>query len=134
MPESPNRAIDLKKIDHGAMWEGSKGYVIADFRNRLVYPLGNHAFVDYKPRTKETMLKPLGNFQKQWINAAKGSLKTTCDFEYSANYLETVLVGMVAYRVGKKIQYDPEKGQVIGDSEANALLKKKYREGWPLNG
>jgi len=43
-------------------------------------------------------------------------------------------VGMVAYRVGKKIQYDPAKGQVIGDSEANALLKKKYREGWPLNG
>ena len=134
MPESPNRAIDLKKIDHGAMWEGSKGYVIADFRNRLVYPLGNHALVDYKPRTKETMLKPMGNFQKEWIKAAKGSLKTTCDFEYSANYLETVLVGMVAYRVGKKIEYDPEKGQVIGDSEANALLKKKYREGWPLNG
>ncbi len=25
MPESPNRAIDLKKIDHGAMFEGSEG-------------------------------------------------------------------------------------------------------------
>ena len=25
MPESPDRMIDLKAIDHGAMWEGTKG-------------------------------------------------------------------------------------------------------------
>lgn len=135
MPESPDRMIDLKKIDHGAMWEGTKGILVADFRKRCVYPLGTSGdFTYYKPRPKEKLLPPVGNFQKQWINACKGDLKTACDFEYSANYLETVLVGMVAYRVGKKIQYDPAAGKVIGNDEANALLSKKYREGWPLEG
>jgi hypothetical protein len=41
---------------------------------------------------------------------------------------------MVAYRAGRKIQYNPEKGEVVGDIEANALIRKKYREGWTLNG
>jgi predicted dehydrogenase len=134
MPESPDRAIDLKKIDHGAMWEGDKGTIVGDFRTRLIYPFKNAGFDYYQPRKKEDQLPPLGNFQKQWVNAAKGNLKTSCDFEYSANYIESVLVGMIAYKVGRKIQYNPEKGEVVGDAEANAFVKKKYREGWPLNG
>jgi len=134
MPESPDRMIDLKKIDHGAMWEGSKGILVADFRKRLLFPLKNAALDYYKPRKTEDLLPPVGNFQKQWINAAKGNLKTACDFEYSGNLIETVLVGMVAYRAGRKIEYNPEKGEVVGDAEANALIRKKYREGWTLNG
>ena len=134
MPESPDRAIDLKKIDHGAMWEGDKGTIVGDFRTRLIYPLKNAGFDYYKPRKKADQLPPLGNFQKQWVNAAKGNLKTSCDFEYSANYIESVLVGMIAYKVGRKIQYNPEKGEVVGDAEANAFVKKTYRDGWPLNG
>ena len=134
MPDSPDRMINLKAIDHGAMWEGTKGVVVADFRNRLLYPLKNSALDYYKPRKKEDLLPPIGNFQKQWINAAKGNLKTACDFEYSGNLIETVLVGMVAYRAGRKIQYNPETGEVVGDAEANALIRKKYRDGWTLNG
>ena len=64
--------------------------------------LGNGAdLAYYKPRTKESLLPKMGNFQKQWINACKGSLKTACDFEYSGNMIETILVGMVACRAGK---------------------------------
>ena len=41
MPESPSKWIDLKKIDHGAMFTGSQGYLVCDFLNRLIIPLGN---------------------------------------------------------------------------------------------
>jgi len=134
MPYSPDRAIDLKKIDHGAMWEGDKGTIVGDFRSRMLIPMKNAAMDYYHPRKKEDQIPKMGNFQKEWINAAKGNLKTTCNFEYSGNYIETVLVGMIAYKVGRKIQYDPDKGEVVGDAEANAFVKKKYRDGWPLNG
>lgn len=134
MPESPGRMIDLEKIDHGAMFEGTRGIIVADFRNRLLFPLRpSDDLTYYKPRTKEAVLKPIGNFQKQWINACKGDLKTACDFEYSGNLIETVLVGMVAYRAGKKVSYDASAGK-MNDAEANALLSRKYREGWTLNG
>ena len=45
-----------------------------------------------------------------------------------------MLLGLVAYRTAKKIEYDPEAGRVTNESAANALLSKKYREGWTLNG
>ena len=80
------------------------------------------------------MLPPLGHFQKEWINAAKGDLKTTCNFDYGGRLIETMLLGMVAYRVGKKLAYDGTKGVVTNNDEANGLLRRKYREGWTLNG
>ena len=45
-----------------------------------------------------------------------------------------MFLGLVAYRVGEKITYDGAKGKVVGHAAADALLKRKYREGWPLNG
>ena len=62
------------------------------------------------------------------------SLKTACDFEYSGNMIEPMLLGLVAYRVGKKIDYDGATGKVTDCPEANELLGRKYREGWTLNG
>jgi hypothetical protein len=135
MPETPANFIDLRKIGHGAMFEGSNGYLVADFSNRLIFPSGKAAdFTYYKPRPKAALLPPLGDFQKQWINACKGNLKTACDFDYAGNMIEMMLLGLVAYRVGKKISYDGAAGRVTDSPEANELLSRKYRAGWTLNG
>ena len=45
-----------------------------------------------------------------------------------------MLLGLVAYRVGKKIKYDGAAGRVTDCPEANELLRHTYREGWTLNG
>ncbi len=135
LPDSPVKYVDLKKIDHGALFEGSKGAVIADFTSRVIFPQGNEANMGYyKPRSKSELIPPLGNFQKQWINACKGDLKTSCNFEYGGNMIEMMLLGLVAYRAGKKIKYDGATGTVTDCPEAQALLSRKYREGWTLNG
>ena len=76
----------------------------------------------------------MGGFQQQWVNACKGDLKTTCDFEYSGDAIEQFLLGLIAYRVGKKIEYDGKAGRVTNSDEANELLKRKYRDGWTLEG
>lgn len=136
LPASPKRYIDLKNIDHGCMFKGTKGYVIADFGSRIILPFGDSADLTYyKPRTKEAVLPDLGHFQKQWINACKDtSLKTACDFEYSGNMIEQLVLGLVAYRVGKKLKYDGAAGRVTNCPEANELLSRKYRPGWTLDG
>lgn len=135
MPDSPAPFIDLKKIGHGAMFEGSKGYVVADFNSRTLFPHGKDAdLTDYKPRTKATLIPPLGDFQKEWINACKGSLKTSCDFDYNGKMTEMMLLGLVAYRIGKKISYDGVAGRVTSSPEGNELLRRAYRSGWTLNG
>jgi predicted dehydrogenase len=135
MPRSPKKYVDLNAIDHGAMFKGSKGHLIADFQSRLLLPYGDKADLSYyKPRPADKLLPPLGHFQKQWLDACRDLRKTACDFEYSANMIEQMLLGLVAYRVGKKLQYDGAAGRVTNSPEANDLLKRKYRPGWTLEG
>jgi hypothetical protein len=136
MPRSPRDWVDLNKIGHGAMFKGTKGYVITDFTSRLVIPFGDDADLSYyNRRPKDQMLPNVGHFQKEWINACKNpSLQTSCDFDYSGTMIETMLLGLVAYRVGKKIEYDAKAGRVTNCPEANELLGRKYREGWTLDG
>jgi hypothetical protein len=135
MPESPAPYVDLKKIGHGAMFEGTKGTIISDFQTRILVPAKNKADLTYyKPRATASLIPPLGDFQKEWINACKGSLKTSCDFDYGSKLIEQMLLGLVAYRVGKKIAYDGNAGRVTDNAEANELLHRTYRPGWALNG
>jgi len=136
MPRSPRDWVDLNKIGHGAMFKGTKGYLLSDFTARLLIPFGDDADLSYyNRRPKDQMLPNVGHFQKEWINACKDpSLKTSCDFDYSGTMIETMLLGLVAYRVGKKIEYDGATGRVTNSDEANALLRRKYREGWAFNG
>jgi predicted dehydrogenase len=135
MPNSPRGYVDLRRIGHGAMFKGSKGVLVADFGSRVLIPHGDAADMTYyKPRPKDKLVPPLGHFQKEWINACKGDLKTTCNFDYGGTMIEQMLLGLVAYRVGKKIDYDPARGRVTNSSEANDLLSRKYRPGWTLNG
>ena len=135
MPRSPKGYVDLNKIGHGAMFKGTKGYIICDYDSRIVLPFGDDADLTYyKGRDKDDVIPPLGHFQAEWVNACKGDLKTHCDFEYGGTAIETMLLGLVAYRVGKKIEYDGATGRVTNNDKANALLSKEYRKGWTLNG
>ena len=82
-------------------------------------------------------------FQQDWLDACKGknasavhgtSSKTHCDFDYSGTMIEQMLLGLVAHRAGKKLEYDPASGRVTNMAEANDWLKRTYRSGWTLNG
>ena len=137
MPKSPSNWIDLNKIGHGVMFKGSKGFIVADFGSRLIIPFGNTADLTYyEPRTEEELLPDLGNFQKQWTEACRNGKpsETACNFEYSANMIETMALGLVAFRAGEKLDYDGQSGKITNHEKSNQFLTKPYREGWTLNG
>lgn len=135
MPTSPMEFVDLNDIGHGVLFKGSKGFLVSSFDNRVIIPYGDDAdMAYYKRRLKEDVIEPMGDFQQEWIDACKGDLKTSCDFEYAGNEMEQMMLGLVAYRVGKEIEYDGTTGRVTNSDEANELLRRKYRPGWVLNG
>ena len=137
MPKAPTKWIDLNTIDHGAMFKGDKGVIIADFQNRLLIPNGNSADMEYyKPRAKEDVTPDLGVFQQQWLDACRNGkpADTACNFEYSANMIESMCLGLAAFRAGKELKYDGKTGTVTNDSAANQYLTKPYRKGWTMNG
>ena len=135
MPQSPVKYIDLNQIGHGVLFKGSKGFLIADFDSRVIVPFGDKADLTYyQPPSEDQVIPAMGDFQQQWIDACKGDLKTSCNFDYGGTLMEQMLLGLVAYQVGEKIEYDGIKGQVTNNAQANELLSRKYRPGWQLNG
>jgi len=117
------------------MFKGDKGFLIADARRRILMPYGRDANMSYYDRRDPKEMQPeVGHFQKQWIDAAKsGKCETACDFEYSSKMIETMMLGLVAYRAGDKIAYNGATGK-CDTPEATAFLSKKYRDGWTLDG
>jgi len=126
--------VDLSKIGHGAIFKGSKGFLVSSFDNRMVIPFGDHADLSYyRPRPANEVIPDMGDFQQEWIDACKGDLKTSCDFDYGGTLMEQMLLGLAAYRAGKKLEYDGTTGRVTNDEAANAFLRRTYREGWELD-
>lgn len=68
---------------------------------------------------------------KDFFRAARGERPAGCNFAYSAPIAETVLLGNVAVRAGrKKLLWDGVR--VTNDPSANAFLRAAYRPGWTL--
>ena len=137
MPKSPSDWIDLNKISHGALFKGDKGYIVCDFTSRLIIPFGGNADMTYfKPRPENEVSGNLGNFQKQWTAACKNGkpAETACNFEYSANMIESMCLGLAAFRAKEELLYDGAAGRITNNDAANAFLTKPYRSGWTMNG
>jgi len=139
MPKSPSKWIDLNTIGHGAMFKGEKGFVISDFSNHLVLPSGAKSdYTQYRGRKEEELIPEVGNFQKQWTSACKNGNpeNTACNFKYSADMIEAMCLGLIAFRAGNgtTFNYDGKKGVITNDSTANQYITKPYRKGWTLDG
>jgi predicted dehydrogenase len=134
MPTTPKPYIDLNRIGHGAMFKGTTGVLVADFTSRVLLPVGDDADLTYyRSPTKDTVAPRAGGFQEEWINACKGSLKTSCNFDYNGLMTEQMALGLVAYRAGQRLEYDGRTGRVTNNAAANEFLRRTYRPGWELS-
>ena len=65
-----------------------------------------------------------------WVDAAKGKTAASCPFEYAARLTEVMLLGVVALRSGRKIEYDAANMRVVNVPEANSYLRREPRANW----
>ena len=68
----------------------------------------------------------------EWLEACKTGATCSANFEYSGWLTEANHLGNVAYRVGKKLEWDPEKMRATNAPEADPLIRCPYRDGWSL--
>ena len=70
------------------------------------------------------------NPYKEWINACKGGSLCLSNFEYSVPLTEMVLLGNVALRAGKRIDWDSENMKAKGNADVDHLIRSTARKGW----
>jgi predicted dehydrogenase len=126
-PESPE-GIDLNTWGLGVLFKGERGMLLADYGRHLLLPEAK--FKDFK-RPAPYIKTSLGH-HAEWIHACKTGEPTTCNFDYAGLLVMNNLLGNVAYRVGKKLQWDAAELKAVGCPEADRYIRRAYRKGWTL--
>ena len=110
----------------GCLFVGDKGMVLSDYTKHVLLP--EQTFVDFV-RPPETIAKSPGHYA-EWIEACKTGSPTTCNFEYAGWLTEANHLGNVAFRTGRRLEWDAANMKATNAPEADAFLRREYRAGW----
>jgi len=72
------------------------------------------------------------NEDVEWLEACRGGPKALSSFDYSGPFTEMVLLGNLAVRLGRKIEWDAQALKATNAPEADELIRRRYRKGWDL--
>jgi predicted dehydrogenase len=120
-----------KKIpqwSNGVLFVGDKGMILSDAGKHLLLP--EKQFEGFK-RPDPFIPKSLGHYA-EWIHACKTGEPTASNFEYAGWLTEANHLGNVAYRAGKRLEWDPAAMKARNCPEADAFIRREYRKGWKL--
>jgi len=131
-PGMPNSAFDREKLFKGHIFKGTEGTLVADYDLRILVPKSN--MTKYHAPTEANLIPPSVGHHQEWINACKTGSPTLCNFDYAGALVEHNLLALVAYRAGKKLQWDATNLKAANCPEADQFIRKTYRDGWTLNG
>jgi predicted dehydrogenase len=114
--------------DSGVLFVGEKGMLLSDYEKHALLP--EDKFKDFK--RPDQFIPPSLGHHAEWIHACKTGDPTTCNFEYAGWLTEANHLGNVAYRVGKKLEWDYAALKVVNAPEAEQFIHRDYRKGWKL--
>jgi predicted dehydrogenase len=112
----------------GCLFVGKKGMLLSDYGKYVLLP--EKDFAEFQPPPPLFPKSP--GQQEEWVNACKTGERASCDFTYSGRLTEANHLGNVAYRAGRRIEWDPKNLRISNADAANRFLAQKYREGWSL--
>lgn len=112
----------------GVLFVGGKGMLLADYGKHVLLP--EKDFAGYQ-RPAPSIPDSLGH-HAEWLHACKTGAPTTCPFSYSGLLTEANHLGNVAYRAGKRIEWDAKTLRIPNAPEAEQYLGREYRKGWTL--
>lgn len=113
----------------GVMFIGSEGMLFADYSNYKFFPKDKSATLT---PPEESIPNSIGHWA-EWIKACKDGSPTTCNFDYSGALTESVLLGNVAYRSGKALDWDGANLKITNTTAGDQYLTKEYRAGWEVS-
>lgn len=128
MPPRPAELEEGRSLgEHGILFIGTKGAILGGGWSRSPRIIPETKMRAYRQPTK-TLPRVKGH-HRDWLDACKGKGDPSTHFEYSGPLSEFVLMGNVAIRAGKKLEFDWKNMNVTNAPEANKFVKPDYREG-----
>jgi len=126
-----------KLTDNGVIFVGSKGTIAAPL-NHAPRILEEKLAKEFTPPPKHAT-RPGGSegfdhyHHLDWVEACLGSgKKPGSNFDYAGPLTETVLLGNLAVRTGRRVEWDGANMKCTNVPEANQYVRREYRKGWDL--
>jgi predicted dehydrogenase len=109
----------------GNIFYGSDGYLVIRGYNHYEIFLGNKAEPGPKGSDRNELEKHFANF----IDAVRMRDTSVQHGPVESAHTASALahLGNIAYRLGRKLKFDPKSEKFVGDTEADALLTRHYR-------
>jgi hypothetical protein len=125
-------AVDNKSLPaEGMMFVGDKGRILADFRGenpRIIPEKKMRAYAGEKGIQGEGRQRR----SNTWVSSIKNNEESPGSFLHAGAVTETINLGAVALRAGRKVDYDAGSMKITNFQEANKYLTREYRKGWEL--
>ena len=120
---------DITIPTEGILFVGDKGSIMAGFMGQEP-----RLFADGQNKPLRIGDAPSRNNRSlsTWLQAVKGSTPSPGNFIDAGPITDTVNLGTVALRAGKKVIFDCENMKLTNAPEAEKYLYRQYRPGWQL--
>ncbi|MBM3875154.1 MAG: Gfo/Idh/MocA family oxidoreductase [Verrucomicrobia bacterium] len=112
----------------GHLFIGDKGMLLSDYGKYLLLPEAD--FAGFKP--PEPTIPRVKSHYDDWLTAIRNGTQPHANFEYSGWLTEANHLGNVAFRAGKKIEWDAANLRAKNAPEAQRFIQREYRKGWKL--
>ena len=121
-----------KVVGNGAILVGAKGTLYSSGWTGAAWNLlPREKFPKYKPPAPS--LPRTTGHHADWLTACKGGRAALCNFiDFGAPLTEVMLLGCLAQRIGKKIEWDAANMKAKGCPEADKFINREYRKGWEI--
>ena len=114
--------------DNGVLFVGDQGMLLSDYGKHVLLPEAKFREV----RLPARFLPRVRGHHEEWLEACRTGKPTASNFDYAGALTEANHLGNVAYRVGKKLEWDPADMRAKNAPEAERYIRKSYRTGWTL--
>ena len=114
----------------GCIFEGTDATLVTNYGAHEVWVKGKKAN-DF-PRPPES-IPPSPGHVREFLDAVKTrKLETSCNIRYGHRLTKLGLLANIAFRTGRRIQWDDERERIIGDEAASRLLSREFRKPYVL--
>ncbi|MFO0909400.1 MAG: Gfo/Idh/MocA family oxidoreductase [Isosphaeraceae bacterium] len=113
-----------KDIPGGVTFVGTNGRIFVD-RGKITSEPGDVA--KSKLTDKDVHLEESADHHQNFLDCIKSRKRPIADVEIGHRSATVCHLGNIALRLGRRIQWDPSAEQILGDSEAAAMLVRPYR-------
>lgn len=118
-------------IPRGVLFIGDRGAILTGGAGGTPRALPESRFGGLS-KPAPTLPRSQGH-HRDWLDACKGGPPASSHFEYGARLTELALLGALSLRLQRRIDWDAERMEARGLTEADRIIREPYRAGWELD-